>query len=97
MTDVLRDGPGRRAHDTADMEGFLAKTVVKWIVGVGLALAFAAGAWAMDTRSRIVNLEQGQFTREEAAGLRSSLDLLRAEISYLRSDMNRIEATERKR
>lgn len=77
--------------DDAAVEGYLARKVVGWIVAVGLGLAFCAGAWAMDTRGRIVNLEKGQFTREEAAGLRNAVDLLRQDITYLRSDLAKEE------
>lgn len=74
------------------IEGVIARKVVGWIVAVGLTLSFAAGVWAMDTRGRIQNLERGQFSREEAAGLRNAVDLLRAEIGYLRNDLQRLEA-----
>lgn len=91
MTESVREGLGRREADQLLTEGILAKKVVAWIIGVGLALAFAGGVWAADTRGRIVNLETGQFTREEAAGLRNAVDLLRQEITYLRTDLNRLE------
>lgn len=82
MTSTVHDG---------EIEGVLAKKVVGWIVAVGLAAFFAAGALVADIRGRVHNLEKGQFTREEAGDLRSSLDLLRQEITYLRADLKRVE------
>lgn len=75
------------------IEGVLAKKVVGWAMAVGLAAFFAAGAWASDLRGRVQNLERGQFTREEAADLRNAVDLLRQEITYLRSDLRRVEGS----
>lgn len=79
------------AHTDDLVEGVLAKKVVGWLIAVGLALFFAAGMWASDVQGRLKSLEDGQFTREEAAGLRNAIDLLRAEIVYLRADMKRVE------
>lgn len=82
--DDERNG-GRRATD--QMEGVLAKKVVAWVVVIGLGLSFTVGAWAMDVSGRLGTLEKGQFTREEAQQLRSSVDLLRLEIGFLRRDL----------
>ena len=76
---------GRRASD--DAGGYLAKKVVAWVIVIGLGLSFTAGVWAMDVRGRLGELERDQFTREEAQQLRSSVDLLRLEIGYLRRDL----------
>lgn len=80
-------------HDHEEIEGVLAKKVVGWIIAVGLAAFFAAGALVADIRGRVYNLEKGQFTREEAADLRNAVDLLRQEITYLRSDLRRVEGS----
>ena len=76
---------GRRASD--EVGGYLAKKVVAWVIVIGLGLSFTAGVWAMDVRGRLGELERDQFTREEAQQLRSSVDLLRLEIGYLRRDL----------
>lgn len=86
MTDTAREGLGRREED---QETLIARKVVGWFVTAGAAVVFAAGLWAADTRSRIVSLEHGQFTREEAAKLTGSMDLLRQEIFFLRNEMER--------
>ena len=73
------------------VEGVIARKVVAWLLAGGLALSFAVGAWAMDKSGRLTTLEKGQFTREEAQQLRSSVDLLRVEIGYLRRDLTAAE------
>lgn len=80
-----RDGTGRR--DTDAVEGVIARKVLIWFITSALAVVFAAGLWAADTRGRIVSLEEQQFTDVEAAKLTGALDLLRQEITYLRRDL----------
>lgn len=88
---TAREGVGRRATDSdvAHVEGVLAKKVLVWFITTALAVVFAAGLWAADTRGRIVNLEENQFTDVEAAELTGALNLLRQEITYLRRELER--------
>lgn len=72
--------------------GYIARKVVAWMVGIGVVFLFASGMAAADVTSRIANLEGSRLTREEAAGLRSSIDLLRQEMGYLRSDIAALKA-----
>lgn len=78
-------------HENDPADSGFAKSFVKWLAGAMVAAAFAAGLWGAEVNGRLKSLEDGQFTREEAAGLRNAIDLLRAEIVYLRADLKRVE------
>lgn len=89
-----RTSPGRRATDgevVAVVESSFLRRFALWFIVAGAGLCFAGGLWAADMRGDLSNLQESQFTREEAAGLRNAVDLLRAEITYLRADLNRLE------
>lgn len=79
------------AHDDGRADSGFARGFVKWLAGAMVVGAFAAGLWGAEVNGRLQRLEEGQFTREEAAGLRNAIDLLRAEIVYLRADLKRVE------
>lgn len=74
---------------TDEVDGYLAKNVVKWMVTVGIAGAFLAGGWAMNQNNRLDALEKHSVTREEAAKLQGSMDLLRFEITELRNELRK--------
>ena len=70
------------------ISGFVAKKVVGWIVAVGLTLAFFMGIMVNDTHSRLTNLEHTSLTKEQAAELKSSVEMLRQDIGFLRVQLH---------
>lgn len=89
-----RQSPGRRATDgevVAVVEASFLRRFAGWFVAGGVVFCFSAGVAFADLRGRVKGLEEGQFTREEAAALRNAVDLLNAQITFLRSDLNRLE------
>ncbi len=82
---------GRRQDDFEAVDGHWAKRFAKWFLAGGGVLIFMAGVAYADIKGRVQNLERGQFTREEAAALRNTVDVLNANITFLRSDLNRLE------
>lgn len=68
-------------------DGHVSKNILKWMLTIGITVVFGAGAWAMNTTGRLDALEKHSVSREEAAKLQGSIDLLRQEITYLRNDL----------
>lgn len=70
-----------------DVEGFVAKGVLRWLIGTGLAVMMAAAVWAAVTDQRLNALEKTSVKPEEVVRLQGSMDLLSAEIKQLRVDI----------
>lgn len=96
MSEEAERTAGRRATDNVEpvavVEINYLRKAAGWTLMVLVPLAFAAGLWAMDTNKDIEALKENQFTDKEATELVGALNLLRQEITYLRTAMNRIEA-----
>jgi hypothetical protein len=73
-----------------DVEGVMAKNVVKALFGGGLTAIIAFVLWAASTGSRLDALEKYSVSREEVVKLNGSMDLLRLEIQQLRTDIGNI-------
>lgn len=98
MSEEVERTAGRRASDHVEPVAVVETTYLRkaagWTLMVLVPLAFAAGLWAMDTNKDIEALKESQFTDKEATELVGALNLLRQEITYLRTAMNRIEANQ---
>lgn len=96
MDDETERTAGRRATDTAVpvavVETNYLRKLLGWTLLVLIPLTFAAGAWAMNVDNELEKLRENQFTDVEATELVGALNLLRQEITYLRTALNRIEA-----
>lgn len=75
----------------------LRSSIVRWVIGTGLALAFAGGAWAANVQKDIANLEyrvgviEQPFIslRTELAATRETVAALRDAVQELRTDIRR--------
>lgn len=73
-----------------DVEGTMAKTVVKALFGGGFAAIVVIILWGASLKSRLEALEKYSVSREEIVKLNGSMDLLRLEIQQLRTDIGNI-------
>jgi hypothetical protein len=66
-------------------------SVLRWVVGVGAALAFAAGAWAMETRKDLDTALHGSRTANSVVvTVEKQLDSLRIEMRHVSRNQEEI-------
>lgn len=98
MDDYPERTVGRRDTDGQEVvkvvEASFLRRFAGWFVAGGAVFCFVTGIAYAELKGDVRSLKENQFTDVEATELVGALNLLRQEITYLRTAMNRIEANQ---